>query len=47
MQERKKKTNPDSLDGKKDNRGKCTAHYLNSNMQNKQQLSKLFCRQKE
>lgn len=41
MQERKKK-NPDTLDGKKDNRQKHTVHDLNSNMQNKQQLSKLF-----
>lgn len=46
MQERIK-TNRDSLDGKKDKRGKCIVHDLNSNMQNKQQLSKLFWRQKE
>lgn len=32
---RKKKARPDSLDGKKDNRGKCTVHDLNSNIQKK------------
>lgn len=30
-----KNPEPDSLDGKKDNRREYTVHYLNSNMQNK------------
>lgn len=44
---KKKQTpSPDSLDGKKDNRGKCTVHHLNSNMQNKQQLSRVVLKTK-